>query len=456
MMLAAVGGYSVGGRMETRDVPTVLIVDDDVMVLDLMKRQLAGLPLAIIVTPSASEAMAIVRKMEIAMLLCDLRMPGVDGNVVLACAREANPNIVSVLVTGMSDLDATVRAINEGGIWKYLAKPWSRDQLVNIVSDGVARYRTLCRQDALLKELARDITRGQDRLVDESDEVAVTRVPLLKRAMDFAAGRKPRLKAGGRNFLGTRYKLLEILGEGGTGSVYRAHDELLDMPVAIKVLGSRFTRDALAVSTLKEEARIAMQLSHRHIVRLHNLQKAGKHYFLVMEYVEGRTFRDVLSLYGKLPLETVRQVVQVCADALSYAHRHGVLHKDLKPANILLSKDGVLKIIDFGVACLVHAQERSEHIVGTPIYMSPEQIRGETLDRRTDIYSLGIIIYQLLAGHPPFPELTMDLDLLARGTGPLLDVEPRLRTVLEKAVARRREERWESVMDFAEAFAGSA
>lgn len=446
------GGRWFDGRMETRDVPTVLIVDDDEMVLDLMKRQLSGLPLAIIATISAAEAMDVVRKMEIAVLLCDLRMPGVDGNVVLACAREANPNIVSVLVTGMSDLDATVRAINEGGIWKYLAKPWSREQLVNMVSDGAARYRTLCRQDALLKELARDITRGLDRLVDESDE-AITSVPLFKRALNFAAGRKGRVRSGGRNFLGTRYRLLQVLGEGGTGTVYRAHDVLLDMPVAIKVLGSRFTQDALAVSTLKEEARIAMQLSHRHIVRLHNLQKAGKHYFLVMEYVEGRTFRDVLEVYGKLPMETVRQVVQVSADALAYAHRHGVLHKDLKPANLLLSKDGVLKIIDFGVACLVHAQERSEHIVGTPIYMSPEQIRGETLDRRTDVYSLGIIVYQLLTGRPPFPERCMDLDLLARGTGPLTDVEPPLRRVLEKATALRREDRWAGVTEFAQAFA---
>lgn len=437
--------------METRNVPTVLIVDDEVMVLDLIKHQLSGVPHAIITTPSSAEALEIVKRIEIAVLLCDLRMPGVDGNAVLSAAREANPNVVSVLMTGMGDLDATVRAINEGGIWKYLAKPWRREQLVGIVNEAVARYKTLCRQDALLKELAREITGEADAVRGDRDDEESS-VPFIRRAFPFGRG-KAAGRVGGKKNLGNRYRLEEVLGEGGTGTVYRAHDTLLDMPVAVKVLGSRFTGDEIAISTLKEEARIAMQLSHRHIVRLHNLQKTAKNYFLVMEYVEGRTFRDVLKVYGKLPMDTVRQVVQVCADALSYAHRHGVVHKDLKPANLMLAKDGVLKIIDFGVACLIHAQEKSDTVVGTPVYMSPEQIGGETLDARTDIYALGVIAYQLLTGHTPFPEMTVDLDLLAKGPGPLTDLDPLMRPVLEKATARRRDDRWETMSDFAQAFA---
>jgi len=440
--------------METRDVPTVLVVDDEEMVLKLVEHQLSELPYAIIPTASSAEAIRIVREIEIALLLCDLRMPIYDGNAVLAAARDANPNIVSVLVTGTSDLQATVKAVNEGGIWKYIAKPWKRDELIEVVSEGVARYKNLCRQNALLLELAKDITaehqkRGPDTIDDEEE------VPFLWRAFQFGSRGKAK-KPGTKKMLGTRYKLVEVIGEGGTGTVYKAEDLLLDMPVAIKVLGSKFTRDVTAVTTLKEEARIAMQLSHRHIVRLHNLQKTGKNYFLVMEYVEGRTFRDVLRMYGKLPLETVCQVVNVCADALAYAHRHGVLHKDLKPANLLLAKDGVLKIIDFGVACLIHAQKKSEHVMGTPVYMSPEQISGKTLDKRTDIYSLGIITHQLLTGHTPFPEMTMDLDLLVKGVGPLTDLPDEIRPVIEKACERRRAERWQSIEEFAEAFTEAA
>ncbi|MDI6775087.1 MAG: serine/threonine-protein kinase [Verrucomicrobiota bacterium] len=190
-----------------------------------------------------------------------------------------------------------------------------------------------------------------------------------------------------------RYRIREKLGEGGAGVVYKAQDQFLDMPVAIKFLNPQLTHDKQAVASLKAEARIAMRLSHPHIVHLHNLEKSGNKFFLVMEHIKGSTFRELLRVYGRMPLDTVIETFRVCSDALSYAHRYGVLHNDLKPENLLIADDGVLKVIDFGISCLINARQ-TDFIMGTPAYMSPEQIRGERLDRRTDVYSLGIMTYE--------------------------------------------------------------
>ncbi len=264
----------------------------------------------------------------------------------------------------------------------------------------------------------------------------------------------PRLGSLPKRIL-TRYRILEKLGEGGTGVVFRAQDEFLDMPVAIKMLNPRLTHDRDAVTAFKQEARLTMRLSHQHIVHLHNLEKSGNRFLLVMEYIKGSTLREVLSVYGRLPLETVMEALCVCSHALSYAHRHGVLHNDLKPENILIGEDGVLKIIDFGISCLINTRQ-GDFIMGTPAYMSPEQIRGETLDRRTDVYSLGIITYEFLTGKTPFPDNVGLDDILRLLPVTLPHVSDGLRPVILKAVDPDREKRWESVEAYVAAFLNAA
>ena len=424
---------------------TILAVDDEEAVLKLLEHQLMELRCAFIPTQSPAEAVHILQTREIAVLICDLRMPDLDGNTVMKLAREANPNIVSILLTATVDHEATIRAINEAGIWKFISKPWKREEMVSIVREGLARYSTLARQQEELTRLARDITKDAKRAPRHKARPGMVRRTLQK--IGFAKSSLSR-RAG---LSSSRYKVIEVLGEGGMGTVYLADDLLLGMPVAIKVLGSSFTRDKGAVSTLKQEARIAMQLSHRHIVRIHNLQKSGDHFFLVMEYVRGRTFRDILKRYGKLPVETVLQVVRVSADALSYAHRHKIIHRDLKPTNLMLGEDGVLKIIDFGVSCLVGAQKFTDDIIGTPTYMSPEQIRGERLDHRTDIYSLGMIAYELLTGRQPQPDPTTKSDVITVGPPDMSELPEGIGPIVEKAVAFNREDRWPTADDFSKA-----
>ena len=265
---------------------------------------------------------------------------------------------------------------------------------------------------------------------------------------------KPRPKR--RVFVGTRYQIEEELGTGGTGTVYKALDRLLNMPVALKVLNPDVAFLASSVAALKEEARVTLSLSHPHIVRLHDLQKVGMNYFLVMEYVEGDSFRRILDRDGPQPPSLAVQVVGVCSDALSYAHRHGVMHNDLKPGNLLLTLDGVLKIIDFGLAALMNRYQSSEDVVGTPMYMSPEQKRGELLDERTDVYALGLIAYELLTGIVPFPPRASPEDTMNMERYGLAAAEGSVRTVLEKAAAADRGERWPSVDAFSRAFAEAA
>ena len=436
--------------MDRSEAYTVLAVDDEESVLTLLTHQLSNLPCVFIPTSSPAEAIHILKTREIAVLVCDLNMPNIDGNAVLATAREQNPNTVPIVISGNVDHSAIVRAVNEGGIWKFIVKPWKRDEIVRVVEEAVSRYAVLCHQQEHLTQLARDITS------EHSLEKKSTPVGAVKKAIQKMRGRKDEEVDDRAQILGKRYRLVEVLGEGGMGTVYKADDLLLGMPVAVKILAERISRDESAITTLKEEARIAMQLSHRHIVRIHNLQKSGGHYFLVMEYVEGRTFRDILKRYNCLPLDTVLQVVRVCSDALSYAHRHGVLHRDLKPANLMLAEDGVLKIIDFGVACLIDKETEKEDVFGTLIYMSPEQVRGEAVDCRTDVYSLGLIVYELLTGHNPFPQTTTDPDVVVAGPPALEDLPANIRDVVERAVAVRRTARWPTVEMFSRALMEAA
>ncbi len=440
--------------VEQEDSYKVLLVDDDEMVLDVLQTHLGGLPCTLIPTTSPSEAIHVVTNMEIAVLVCDLDLnqPELTGHEVMVKARKHNREIVSIMLSGIADQGAMVRAVNEGGIWKYFTKPWDKEELVEAVSQGLQRYAKLRNTEDQFKSLARNVTAtlGSGPHIRRKKQIRVVKRTSTRRSSKKRS--QVRIQARREDVLANRYRLEAPVGEGGTGVVYKADDTLLGMPVAVKILYANLTCDKSALLTLKDEARIAMQLSHKHIVRLHNLQRTGDHYFLVMEYVDGQTWRDILELYGKLPLESVIKVVSVCSDALSYAHRHGVIHKDLKPENMLLTQDGILKIIDFGIACIANAQKKSNRIEGTPTYMSPEQIRGEIVDARTDVYTFGLIVYELITGQSVFPYNVDPKDIVEMGQTELLDLPNEIRSTVEKAIAPDPEDRWPSIPTFAADF----
>jgi serine/threonine-protein kinase len=217
-----------------------------------------------------------------------------------------------------------------------------------------------------------------------------------------------------------RYALQEVLGSGGTGIVFRAHDLTLDETVALKALRSELlTDDQELREQLKHEIRLTRRVSHRNVVRTYDFGSGGGVPFLTMEYVAGTGLGAILAERGALPPDAVLAIAKQLVRALEAAHEQGVIHGDVKPANILLSADGLLKVADFGVATLMRRSrglgDRSEPagppplagaLIGTPEYMAPELLLGSAPDAYTDMYAAGIVLHECLTGDTPFPRDT--------------------------------------------------
>src|SRR5262245_40091840 len=215
------------------------------------------------------------------------------------------------------------------------------------------------------------------------------------------------------------YEVLAPLGAGGMGEVYRARDTTLPREVALKTLPEAFAHDTNRLARLRREARILASLSHPGIATLHGLEESDGVPVLVMELVRGETLAERLRR-GRLPLKDVLAIGRQIAEALASAHEKGVLHRDLKPANISLTPEGHAKVLDFGLALALrdeadsHSQlstassppSETTRVLGTAPYMSPEQARGQQLDRRADIWSFGCVLYEMLTGKRAFPGAT--------------------------------------------------
>jgi serine/threonine protein kinase len=254
-----------------------------------------------------------------------------------------------------------------------------------------------------------------------------------------------------------RYQVVDRLGEGGMGVLYLASDPLLQRTVAIKVLSvhSDELRERFA-----REARSAASLKHNHIVTIYDVGDEDGHPFLAMEYVDGETMAEVirrrapLSVHGRIQL-----LMQLC-DGLGYAHRSGIIHRDIKPANLMITSEGVLKILDFGLARLTNDSSgagltRVGVLIGTPHYMSPEQIDGLVIDHRSDIFAVGLVAYELLTYKKAYPGETPHVVLdkiLHTEPPPLLevkpDLDPRLATIVGKAIEKRPDQRYATLAEF--------
>lgn len=205
--------------------------------------------------------------------------------------------------------------------------------------------------------------------------------------------------------LNNRYRLDEPLGSGGMAVVYRAHDLMLQRDVAVKVLREDFSRDPAFRERFRQEAMAAANLSHPNIVTVHDFGFDDERLFIVMEFVPGTDLKSMLKHRGRLSVEeTISLMIQACA-GVGYAHRAGLVHCDIKPQNMLISPDQRLKVVDFGIAqalASINPEERSETVWGSPQYFSPEQAAGEAPSPASDVYSLGVVMYEMLTGQPPF------------------------------------------------------
>lgn len=427
----------------------ILVVDDVEENREVLARRLAREGYAVSSAASGEDALAALADGAFDLVLLDVLMPGLDGFAVLERikASPATRAIPVIMISALDDLASVVRCI-EHGAEDYLAKPFDPVLLRARIGASLERKRAHDREADYLRQVtrvidaassveagtytpgslaaivARDDELGrlarvfdtmaagirarEDRLRAQLRELR-TDVSLAThehRAVDLSAAAEedPRFAPGTR--LAGRYEIIRLIGRGGMGVVYQARDLELQETVAVKAMsGDLLADDPVVAEQFRSEIRLARRISHRNVVRTHDLGEADGLVFVTMEYVEGLTVRELLETRGKLGVSSALALARQLAEALAVAHAAGVIHRDVKPENALVDADGVLKVMDFGIARLAEVSStrtQTGMIVGTLGYMAPEQLLGEEIDPRADLYALGGVTYECLTGQMPF------------------------------------------------------
>ncbi len=262
-----------------------------------------------------------------------------------------------------------------------------------------------------------------------------------------------------------QYQIISVLGTGGMAIVYKAYQPSLERYIALKVLFPHFTGSEF-VARFKREALAAARLSHPNIVHIYDAGEADGYYYIAMEYIEGGTLKDRLDERNHEPLDgiTILQVVQGIGSALEYAHHQGIIHRDIKPANIMFAADNRVVLADLGLAKFFEATDLTQMtaLIGTPYYMSPEQARSQSVDARSDIYSFGVVIYEMLTGRVPFASETPWMAIhqhIYEAPPPVRQLNPvvteAVAQVVEKALAKDPAARYQHVSALVHAFAAA-
>ena len=262
--------------------------------------------------------------------------------------------------------------------------------------------------------------------------------------------------------LANRYRIVGLLGKGGMGEVYRADDLKLGQPVALKFLPEELLRDGAALARFHREVRVARQVSHKNVCRVYDIAEFEGRHFLSMEFIKGEELSSLLRRIGRLPQDKAIQIArQICA-GVSAAHDNGVLHRDLKPANVMIDEHGNARITDFGLAGLAEEFREEEGIAGTPAYMAPEQFEHQPATVRSDIYSIGLVLYELFTGKKAFAASTLnDLISLRRSdntpttpTSIVQGLDPLIEKVIDRCLQKEPAQRPSSALQVAAALPG--
>ena len=258
------------------------------------------------------------------------------------------------------------------------------------------------------------------------------------------------------------YRIISRIGQGGMASVYKAYQPSMDRNVAIKVLPGQLAESPEFVTRFQQEARFIAKLEHPHILPVFDYGEDRGITYFVMRYFESGTLKNKMEA-GQLPFQEIDRIFMQLADALGYAHARGIVHRDLKPANALVDADGNLFLTDFGIAKLLESASprltQTDAIMGTPAYISPEQAQARPVDQRSDIYSLGIILYEMVMGRVPYVADTPLAVILQHVSDPLPlpstvkpDISPAIEQVILKALAKNPNDRFATTAEFVTAW----
>ena len=483
-------------------VPLVLIVDDMQAPRQSLMRLLQRLGYEVIEAENGLEGLAAAEARHVDVILSDIEMPVCDGFELLRLlkANDATREIPVIVVSGLDDTDSIVRCI-ELGAEDHLAKPFNSLMLQARVRASLERKRLRDHEVTYLRRVARLTVAAEEveaatyrpgslaplasdddplgRLARVFDRVASAwqsraakleqRVRNLKQAIRKSKER-PSIESltllddavlGPGYLLADRYEIIDEIGRGGMGVVYRARDRELDDDIAIKVVRAELinTHPGL-IDRLKMETRLARRITHPNVVRSHDLGEWNGLHFLTMEFVQGITVEALIESHGRLSVASSLAIGTQLAEALVVAHDQQIIHRDIKPANLLVDDDGVLKVTDFGLARPAENYSGlTNHgmVVGTPQYMAPEQIFGSAVDARSDLFAVGVVLYECLTGLPPYDADT-PTEIVARMVdGPAVpvnmlvpDVTPAVAGLVSKLLQYEPKDRMQSARELVE------
>ena len=307
------------------------------------------------------------------------------------------------------------------------------------------------------------------RRTEHQDTVLLSDVPEASSLMPEAFAQAPEpaaphLNAQALSVLSQRYEIVGEAGHGSMGNVYKARDRETGEIVALKLLKPEIASDQAMMERFKNELLFARKITHKNVCRVHEFNRIGGVAYTSMEFVEGESLRSVLNRFGGLPLRKALDLAQQICSGLQEAHAQGIVHRDLKPENVMLDTQGNVKIMDFGIARSMEAGTRlTGSMVGTPAYMAPEQVGGKAVDYRTDVYSLGLILYEVFTGAPAFQAdnaVAVALKQMRESATPPHEIDPTIPVPIERAILKCLEKepakRFQTVADLKNTLKGPA